>query len=119
MSLRTGFALVSAAGIPSGIATKQNNTVVWKDIMPNSLYKAYLCKEINLVGWFKTENKNRYVHCLAHNCSSGAVACATKSSLDSLQTKEKAAILGMSCYCLFPPAGVYTQLYMQRRVARL
>lgn len=61
MSLRTGFALVSAAGIPSGIATKQNNTVVWKDIMPNSLYKAYLCKEINLVGWFKTENENRYV----------------------------------------------------------
>lgn len=56
MSLRTGFALVSAAGIPSGIATKQNKTAVWKDIMPNSLYNAYLCKEINPV-----ENENCFV----------------------------------------------------------
>lgn len=90
--------------------------------MPNSLYNAYLWKEINLVGWFKTENESRFVPNFIDRHIIVAVAqfvCATNSSLDSLQTKEKAAILGMSPYCILPLAGVYMQLYMQRRVARL
>lgn len=51
--------------------------------------------------------------------SSVAIVCATNSSVAILLRKEKAAILAMSRCLLLPPAGVYTQLCIQRWVARL
>lgn len=46
--------------------------------------------------------------------SSMAIVGATNSSVAILRTKEKAAILNTSCCLLLPPAGVYTQLCIQR-----
>lgn len=62
--------------------------------------------------WFNAENENAVFFKFTHRV-------AVCSSVAILPTKEKAAILDMSHCLLLPPAGVYTQLCIQRWVARL
>lgn len=75
------------------LQSKQNNTAMWKNIMPSSLSNACLCKDIHLVWWLKAEKGNAiFFHNSIHQCKNVAI----NNSVAILPTKEKAVILNRS-----------------------